>query len=291
MLRLLLGLAASLPIGVALRVGATLGRLAFRLLRSQRSLALDHLALAFPDKTASERWALAEACFAELGRCGLEACAAGKIQPRLRDYVRWPDEEIESLRMDLAGGGGGIFVTGHLGNWELLARRIAAEGFDHAVVVRDSGDPRLSDLVRRFRSAGGVRTVGRGQGLAPVREMLSAFRRGALIAFLIDQDTRVQGVQVPFFGRLAHTPTVAEDLARRTGAPVFVGFVHRHPDGGHRMHTERVPWDASMPPLTALLTRRIEEEIRSHPTDWVWMHRRWKRGAVQPTENTVLSSA
>ncbi|MHB8420194.1 MAG: lysophospholipid acyltransferase family protein [Myxococcales bacterium] len=289
--RLGLALAAALPLRFALALGAGLGRLAHRLLRSQRRLALEHLAIAFPDRGLDERDALAAACFEELGRCGLEACQAARID--VRSYVRWSASEIAEMRRGLAEGKGGLFVTGHVGNWELLARRIVAEGFDHAVVVRESGDPRLAALVARYRSSGGVRTVGRGSGSGPLREMLSAFKRGALLGLLIDQDTRVRGHHVPFFGRLAHTPRAAEDLALRTGAPVFVGFIHRDPGGGHTLHTERVPVPADLPPgrLTAALTARIEAEIRSHPRDWVWMHRRWKRppDSGQVFENTTSS--
>ncbi len=276
-----LALASALPLRFALWLGGFLGRIAFTLLPAQRELALAHLAQAFPDQSEAERRALGRQCFEELGRIGLEACQARKLDPRIKSYVLWPEADVAQIRAGLAEGKGGVFVTGHIGNWELLARRIVAEGLDHAVVVRESGDPRLAGLVARFREAGGVRTVGRGSGTAPLREMLSAFKRGALLGLLIDQDTRVQGVQVPFFGRLAHTPRAAEDLALRTGAPVFVGFIHRRPEGGHLLHTERMPLppDPAEGRLTSALTARIETEIRAHPSDWVWMHRRWKRSA------------
>jgi KDO2-lipid IV(A) lauroyltransferase len=279
-----LALASSLPFRFALWLGARLGRLTFALLPAQRRLALTHLAQAFPDKSETERVALARSCFEELGRVGLEACQARKLDRRIQDYVQWPEGDIAAIRKGLEEGKGGVFVTGHIGNWELLARRIVAQGFDHAVVVRESGDPRLAGLVARFREAGGVRTVGRGTGMAPLREMLSAFKRGALLGLLIDQDTRVQGLQVPFFGRLAHTPRAAEDLALRTGAPIFVGFIHRRLEGGHLLRTERfqVPTGQPEGALTAALTARIEAEVRAHPTDWVWMHRRWKRSVERP---------
>ncbi len=284
-----LALLGALPFRFALALGAWLGGLAYALVGSQRRLALEHLAIAFPEKTAEDRGAIARACFEELGRCGLEVCQARKID--VRSYVRWPEEDVAAMRAGLAAGKGGVFVTGHIGNWELLARRIVAEGFDHAVVVRESGDPRLAALVERFRASGGVRTVGRGTGSGPLREMLSAFKRGALLGLLIDQDTRVQGYQVPFFGWLAHTPRAAEDLALRTEAPVFVGFIHRE-GSGHVLRTERVEVLSGEGALTSRLTARIEREIRAHPTDWVWMHRRWKRsgGPAQVVDSTVSSS-
>ena len=95
------------------------------------------------------------------------------------------------------------------------------------------------------------------------------------MAVLIDQDTRVDSVFVPFFGQLARTPKAAEDLARLSKGCCVLAFIHRRPDEGHAMRTEIVDPRAS--DLTARLTRRIEDELRAQPSDWVWMHERWKR--------------
>jgi KDO2-lipid IV(A) lauroyltransferase len=257
------------------------GRLAFLLARRQRRLALTHLAIAFPDKPEAERRGIARACFANLGRMALELTQVHKIDRRIHDYVRWPPEDIAALREAIGPGRGGLFITGHIGSWELLARRIVADGFDHLVVGRTPGDPGLASLLDGLRAGGGVRVVDRSAVSAP-REMLAALKRGALVGILVDQDTRVQGLFVPFFGRLAYTPRAAEDLARRLGGlPVFVGFVHRRPEGGHELRTEVVSLLGSETPgLTARLTARIEAEIRAYPEDWVWMHERWRQ---QPT--------
>ncbi len=281
LLRAAIFLVGLLPLPLALALGAAFGRLAFALARGERRRAIEHLAVAFPERSEAERAVMARASFEELGRCLFEACQAQRLDARLDRYVRWPEEEIAALRALLAEGRGGLFVTGHVGNWELLARRIVREGFDHVVVTRESGDRRLAGMIERFRARGGVRAVGRGSGMGAMREILSALRRGALLGLLLDQDTRVQGIQVPFFGRLAHTPVVAEELASRTGAPIVVGFIHREPGGGHRLHTERLEGPAEG--ATARLTARLEAEIRGQPRDWVWMHRRWKRSAELAT--------
>ena len=237
LLGLLSRLASLLPLRVALGLGALGGRLAFLFARRQRGLALAHLAIAFPERTQAERLALARACFSNLGRMALELTQLRKIDRRLDRYVYWPSEDIAALRGAVYPGEGGLFITGHIGNWELLARRIVAEGFDHLVVGRTPGDAGLAALLQRLRAGGGVHTVDRS-ALSARREILVALKRGALLGILIDQDTRVQGSFVPFFGRPAHTPRAAEDLARRLGMPVFVGFIHRRPDGGHELRTE-----------------------------------------------------
>jgi Kdo2-lipid IVA lauroyltransferase/acyltransferase len=271
-----------LPLSVALALGAVGGRLAFILARRQRQLALAHLAIAFPERSDAERHRIARACFANLGRMALELSQTRKLDRQLDRYVHWPQEDIDALRGAVRSGEGGLFVTGHIGNWELLARRIVAEGFDHLVVGRTPGDAGLASLLEGLRSGGGVHTVDRS-ALSARREILRALKRGALVGILIDQDTRVQGLFVPFFGRPAHTPRAVEDLRRRLGAPVVVGFIHRRAEGGHELRTEVVGPAGDAPgELTALLTARIEAEIRMHPEDWVWMHPRWRQQPAGP---------
>jgi KDO2-lipid IV(A) lauroyltransferase len=266
-----------LPLPVALWLGGRLGRSAFALAFRQRRLALDHLAIAFPQLSEGERAGMARASFEALGRTALELTQAGKIDRRMKSYVHWPEADIAAVRRGLAPDKGGLFITGHIGNWELLAGRIVAEGFDHLVVGRTPGDPGMAALFDRIRRPWGVRIVDRS-ALSARREILEALKRGALVGLLIDQDTRVQGRFVPFFGRLAHTPRAAEDLAGRLGTPVFVGFIHRRVEGGHELRTEELlPAGADATGLTERLSARIEGEIRRWPSDWVWMHERWRQ--------------
>jgi KDO2-lipid IV(A) lauroyltransferase len=269
--------AQALPLPAALWLGGIMGRASFVLARRQRGLALAHLAMAFPQRTETERIAIARASFESLGRMALELTQVRKIDRRMKRYVDWPEGDIAAVRRALFPDKGGLFITGHIGNWELLARRIVAEGFDHLVVGRTPGDPGMTAIFERLRRGGGVRVVDRS-ALSARREILEALKRGALVGLLIDQDTRVQGLFVPFFGRPAHTPRAAEDLAGRMGMPVFVGFIHRRPDGGHELRTEELsPAGANADGLTDRLTARIEAEIRRQPSDWVWMHRRWRQ--------------
>ncbi len=109
--------------------------------------------------------------------------------------------------------------------------------------------------------------------------MLRALEHGEILGLLIDQDTRVQSVWVPFFGKLAKTPRAAGDLALRTGAAVMLGFCQRDAASGRyllRMHEVPVNADDTAETLTARLTLGIEAAIRRAPEQWVWVHRRWR---------------
>jgi KDO2-lipid IV(A) lauroyltransferase len=179
-------------------------------------------------------------------------------------------------------------VTGHVGNWELLAAGLGARGHDVRPFARESYDPRMTELIDAWRRAVGVRTIWRRRGdvEAAVAETLDG---GGIVGVLMDQDTRVRGAFVPFFGREAWTPTGAAELALSTGAPLLAGFVRRRA-GGHEIRVERVPLPDGEGPeavreLTAELTGRIEATIRERPEQWVWMHQRWRTRpeSVEPT--------
>jgi KDO2-lipid IV(A) lauroyltransferase len=244
----------------------------FALAGGERRKALAHLAIAFPEKSEAERAALGRASFEQLGASALELTQLRKLD--LATYVRWPEEQIAAARAALAPGNGGVLAFGHVGNWELVGPRLVASGFRGVAVGRNSGDAFLARRIEAFRKSLGVPIVGRGDGSSSLKEILKALRGGNLVAVLIDQDTRVDSLFVPFFGRLANTPKAAEDLARLSKGCCLIAFIHRE-SRGHALTTEVI--DTQAPELTARLTRRIEEELRAHPSEWVWMHERWKR--------------
>lgn len=276
----LLGL---LPLGPALALGAAVGRLAHRLAGETRRLALAHLALAFPEKTEAERAQIARDMFVHLGRSTTELASIRWYDARLDGYVELSPPGL--LKDVMARGRGMVFVTGHVGSWELLARRIARAGVPNAVIAKSRGDRRLNAMAERFRAQGGVTTLWR-ENPDTGRAIIKTFRAGKALGLLIDQDTRVQGVFVPFFGRLAYTPRAAADFAIRFGAPVVVGTIHRkgpRARDGHRLDLVEIPFSSDPPDreaeairLTAACTAALEAAIRRHPAEWVWMHRRWR---------------
>jgi KDO2-lipid IV(A) lauroyltransferase len=264
------------------------GAIAYLIVGRERRLALAHLALAFPEKSEGERRAIARACFRNLGRAALELAVIDQLQPRLAERVLLGDAERAMLKEAHAEGRGVLFASCHLGNWELLARRIALEGYACGTVAREAQDPRLTRILEQARSRAGLSTLWRGQpGVA--REMLRLLRAGGFLGLLIDQDTDVQGFFVPFFGRLAHTPRAVGDLAVRTGAPALLGCIHRE-GARHRVVLRRIAVpatgdrEADARTLTEAITAAIEMEIRARPDEWVWMHRRWK---TRPADESV----
>ena len=266
-----------LPVSTARALGGALGTAAHRLLALPRGLALRHVALAFPDLDEPARRVLVRDTFRHAGESYAELAVFPKIA-RDPDYVH---VERAALDAALARGGGALAITGHVGNWELLAATMARRGLALTVVARKVNDPRFDALITRFRGGAGMSILLRDDPkfLTAVRDALAQNR---VVALLIDQDSRGGGVFVPFFGRPAHTPPGAAILALRTKAPVVSVFIHRRPEGGHTIRFDALPIEPGagagrVLALTAQFTAAIEAAIRRSPSEWVWWHERWRR--------------
>lgn len=274
-----------LPLPVAAAIGAALARagwvLSPRLRRDMRA----SLSVAFPEKSAAERDAIARASLVHLGHVGGEVVTMRRWARRLDERVEVAPEAIATLERARSRRKGIILVLGHIGNWELTSR-LSRHVQPNAAIARRSWHRSLDEVTERFRAENGVGTFWRDDP-ATARRMLGLFRQGGTLGILVDQDIAgVQSVFVPFFGRLAATPRAAADLALRFGAAVLVVTCHRrgpHVRDGHRLEMEEVPVRADAPDreaevvrITAACAAIQERAIRRHPAEWVWMHQRWK---------------
>lgn len=195
---------------------------------------------------------------------------------------------LEHLREALAPGKGVVLVTAHCGNWEWMNLALQAVGIPMTVAGRRLHDPRFDRFITRLRTRFGGEAVARGDGAG--RALLKALHRGRVVGLLIDQDIKVPGAFVRFFGQPAWTPTGAAFLALSRQCPVVLGFARREPDGTMdiTLHPPMAPVgdhqkEEDVATLTAVLTARIEDHIRACPDQWVWFHQRWRR-KPQPGE-------
>lgn len=267
------------------------GRIGWRVARRTRRLVLAHLALAFPDRAPAEREAIGRACLVHLAWLAAEMVTIRSYAAKLEEYVSFVPGAEERLREAMAEGRGLIMVSGHIGHWELLAQRLVRAGIPCAAIAKAGADPKLDALLGRFRADGSIEVLLR-ESPGTGRGMIRCLKQGKLLGLLIDQDTRVQGVFVPFFGRQAWTPRAPGDLATRFKAPVAVVWSRRRgplPGDGHELCVERVRYDAAGADreavslgITAECTAILERAIRARPAEWVWMHERWKRRPPAP---------
>lgn len=280
--RALLWFVRALPRGTESGLGGLLGGAAYYLLGRERHRAIRQVQSVFgPSLDPAGCRKLVHASFRNLGRSLFEVLALSHVsQSEIERSVEIMGEE--SLKAAKDRGRGVIFVTGHLGNWEVGAASLSRRYAPTAVVAAPIYDRRIEELLVRIRERHGIETIVR-QDAGALRRILSRLRSGGVVVFAIDQDTRADGVFVPFFGREAYTPAAPATLALRTGAAVVAGFSLRRNGDRHRV-VIRGPLelvrtgDASenVRQNTARFTKIIEDFVRDYPDQWVWMHERWK---------------
>lgn len=256
--------------------GRGLGRLGWSLARRDRRRTLEHLALALPEVGARERAAIGRQSFLHFGAMLAECLWLGGRGPEAL-LARVEVEGWEHVERARSAGRSLLVISGHCGNWELLHATVNARGLGMAVVVRELEDGVLQAYLGGLRAQFGTPTIMRGSRSAG-RELLKILRSGGALGIMLDQDTRVDGVWVDFFGRPAWTPVGAAEIAARDDVVVLPAFIERRPDGGHLLRIQpELPLPADRVAATQAMTERIEAQIRRTPEQWVWLHRRWRR--------------
>jgi KDO2-lipid IV(A) lauroyltransferase len=278
------------PLPVLYRIGERLGRLAYRLSRRYRTVADRNLQMAYGESLSDgERRRLVEQVFIHFAQSLMEFLVADGLSPNdLCRMVTLVGEE--HLQWCVQQGKGTLIITAHYGNWEIAARYLTqCKGYVLNVVARDADDSATAVLVNRIREQGGYRVFPRGQA---VRAVLQALKRNELVALLPDQNAG--DVFVPFFGRLAGTVAGPALLALRSGAPILPVFCTRQPDNTYLF--EMLPPFVVQPSgdkerdvtdTMAHITALIEQQVRKHPSQWLWLHNRWK---TRPPEEVYATS-
>lgn len=279
----------ALPRPVARLVGVTLGQLIYLLHGKLRRVGMRNLALAFPEKTAGQRRKIVRGVFTSLGRQFAEVCLfptyTSENVSRTVGYDGYENFDRASQR-----GKGVLFLTGHIGGWELSAFAHSLYGHPLHFVMRPLDNPYLDALVRRYRTMHGNTPILKDD---PARELLRAMKAGATVGILMDTNmTPPEGVFVDFFGIPACTASGLARIALRTDAAVVPGFTVWDPVlRKYRLRFEPPVTlirtgnnDADIVANTALFTKVIEDVVRRYPDQWLWVHRRWKtRPPGQPS--------
>jgi Kdo2-lipid IVA lauroyltransferase/acyltransferase len=181
----------------------------------------------------------------------------------------------------LMTGGPIILLTGHYGNWEMAGYLFGLYGFPTYSVARTLDNPYLDRYLRSFREQTGQKLIPKAGGYDQILEVLQS---GRALSMLADQDAGQRGLFVEFFGRPASTHKAIALLAIEHQAPVVVGVARRiGPGFRYEIRSADViePSEFSGTPddsrlLTQRYTSALEKLIRQDPTQYLWLHRRWK---------------
>lgn len=233
-----------------------------------------NLRLAYPDATAGEIESIARESYRNLITVFLEILTLRHLGRHGLEHTMSIDN-IELLRTIPPEGA--ILLSGHFGNWELLAIGAAAiSGVPFTVVIKEQKDGGELDTTRTHLGNSLIPT-GRG-----ARESAALLKQGGVLAMLADQAAAVDDPRVDLLGISTPFYVSAARLALRFRTRVIAGYAERQPDGHYHVRLEEIPHD-DLPDtiegarlLTARYARTLEAAIARHPGQWVWQHRRWK---------------
>jgi len=270
-----------LPRPLARAIGITLGLTVYTFHGRLRRVGQRNLTLAFPEMPQRERRRLLRGEFISLGRQLAEFCLFPRFTRENISRVVVYDG-FEDFERAYARGKGVLFLTGHLGAWELSAFAHSLQGHPLSIVMRSLDNPYIDAFVERYRTMHGNRTVDKDDS---VRSLLAAMRAGETVGILMDTNmTPPQGVFVDFFGIPACTASGLARIALRTDAAVVPGFtvwdsklrkyILRFDPAVELIRTNDN--EADIVANTAKFTKVIEDFIRRYPDQWLWVHRRWK---------------
>ena len=201
------------------------------------------------------------------------------LRRHIEDYVTITGA-LDTMRVALAQGKGAIIATSHSGNWELMGGALALAGLPIVGVAKRQSAAGMDRFINEYRALVGVHVTYRSS----VREMFRMIDQGWIIGLLSDQDPlRRDGVVVDFFGQETNAFTGAAAIARRCEVPIFPAFMHRRADGHHELTIEEPLYvektddrAADVLRVTQEISAHIEAWIRRYPSEWFWLHDRWK---------------
>lgn len=280
--RLLLFAVRILPISFSCFIGRQLGKLAFLILKKRRELTISNIRVARENgffETEIDERQLAKRVWEHIGMVGSEFLYYYERKPEVfMKAVRFEGEE--NLKRILAQNKGALLVSGHLGNWELLGVSIIYWGFKINPIVKFQSNGLVDQIIQDNRRSLGMGLIDKNGFLRPI---LAALKRNEIVSFLMDQSTLKNGVLVKFFNKEASLPRGAAEFALKTGAPVFSARCFREKPGHYQVVlSEEIKLirtgdhERDVAENTAMFIRLIEDMIREHPEQWLWMHKLYR---------------
>lgn len=268
------------PLRIALAIADICGYVAFWAAVKYRRIAIENLKQAFgKEKTETEIRAIALGVFKNLCRNAVELINAPKLTcANLEKYIKI--RNIERVSEALKNGKGILMLTGHFGNWEVLAMAFKIKGYHGAAIGRRIYFEKYDKFLNGLREYHGVKIIYRDDS---PKAILRVLKQNGIMGILADQDVdSVEGVFVNFFGRPAYTPVGPVALARASGASLMPAFMIRRGNSHELVVEKPIELSTTDNKESDAITNTqkwsdvVESYIRQYPDHWVWMHRRWK---------------
>jgi KDO2-lipid IV(A) lauroyltransferase len=296
--RMLVSFAQILTIEQSYALAGFLAWVLYRADARHRKVGYENLELAFGDRfTPTERDRIVREVYRHFCSMLMEILHTPRRMhlANYRDHIVLVGHE-PILERIITGGRPMILLSGHYGNWELAGYVFGLFGFPTVSVARTLDNPYLDRYLRSFRERTGQSLIPKTGGFD---QMVEVLRSGRVLSFLADQDAGQRGLYVDFFGRPASTHKAIALLAIEHRAPVVVGVARRiGPGFRYEIRCEDIidPGDLTgtaddVRLLTQRFTSALERLIRQDPTQYLWLHRRWKHQPKAKPARTNVGSA
>jgi KDO2-lipid IV(A) lauroyltransferase len=285
---------AILPFKWSMKAGKLFGLLLFYLWGSRRKIALENIEKSV---VSSGQWSpplsptlarrgwgnsklIARETFKNLGKSFIEIIKVYYgFGGNILDSV--DIEGIENFNKAKSKGKGILFISGHCGNWELMAITMSAKLSGVAVVARPINNPYVNKFIESVRQNYGNSVIYKQGAL---KTIIRTLKNNGCVGILMDQAVIPdEGYVLDFLGRGAWTTKMPALIAKKTSAAVLPVFLHRT-NKGHRMKiypevelSKIVDMESAVLEDTKKFSGFIENYIHEHPAEWLWIHRRWKR--------------
>ena len=288
LIKSLIFITEKLPRPVVYFVYGGLGSLAYYFAVNPRNRAIKNLTIVFgKEKTSEEIKSITKKMFTNLGKNVATIMRVFPMENLDQFYKQIRIIGKENLDAAYAKGKGVVLLTAHIGAFEILGTFIGLN-YKSIMVGTKLKDPRLDDLIVRSRSKGGSRYVHRGENTL---QLMRSLKEGRVMIILIDQDTKVKSRFVEFMGVQAATPVGATMIALKSGADIVPVIVQMDEHDNQTITcmpalevTRSGDAEKDLLDNTLRMNQAIDAFIRKDPSQWVWMHERFK---TQPGEEIM----
>jgi len=258
-----------------------LGRLLWKHYHRGRKRALDNLRASFPEKSEQWFWETGQRSFEHIVMLAIDVLFTPRLVKKYnwRNYSRY--KNVERAKWLMQEGRGLLMVTAHYSNFEIIGYILGMFGFNVYSIARPLDNKYINRYLYGVRKQAGQRIIDK-KGAAELMGKITS--TGATLCFIADQDAGKKGIFVDFFGRKASTYKSIGLLAITNNVPIGVGYSRRIDNRFYfEIGINRIifpeEWAEKDNPLewvTAEYTKAIEEFVREEPSQYWWLHRRWK---------------
>ena len=276
-LKILVSFLHLFSMNTAKKIGFFLADIAFVFVPIRKKHIIDSLTKSFPLKSEQEIKKIAKDVYKQFVCTVVEIIFVSKMSDeQIKDAVCF--QNIYLIEQALKKGKGGVIMSAHFGNWEMLALSFAKR-YPLSVIVAKQENPYFDKIINGIRSTRGYKTI--YKEFAPLG-VLKALKRNEFVAILADQHAGVQGVYTPFFYREVSTPKGPAVFALRAKCPLYTGFCARQPNGRYVVTFEEIILpdtgddEKNIEIIMTEYNRILQRHVEENPSFWFWFHRRWK---------------